>query len=151
MPDIFFKCEACGKYLLVDDVAAGLSIKCPDCDASITIPKWLVVQQCPNCNRVLTASAAMKGELVRCPSCQGEVQIPGQLPHEADGKPSVAHVFHKISAGEVTFVCPKCHAQIRAAEGTSNKSVVCPYCKEEVHFRHKLHLMGDDEAPHRSP
>ncbi|MGD0061319.1 MAG: hypothetical protein ABSA12_16810 [Verrucomicrobiia bacterium] len=39
MPDIFFKCEACEKNLVVDDAGVGLSVNCPDCSASIVIPQ----------------------------------------------------------------------------------------------------------------
>jgi DNA-directed RNA polymerase subunit RPC12/RpoP len=46
MSDIFFKCTACGKYLVVDDDGAGVTTKCPACDASIIIPDLLIVHEC---------------------------------------------------------------------------------------------------------
>jgi len=78
MSDIFFKCAACGKYLVVDDTGAGLAIDCPDCNNPITIPELLIVQECPRCRLVVEASPEMRGEVVQCPSCQSGVRLPGQ-------------------------------------------------------------------------
>ena len=78
MSDIFFKCEVCGKRLVAGDAGRGMTVNCPDCNAFITIPDLLIVQECPHCKKTLEAAAELKGELVPCPSCGGEVSLPGQ-------------------------------------------------------------------------
>lgn len=78
MSDIFFRCTACGKYLVVDDDGAGVTTQCPACDASIIIPDMLLVDECPHCKQTVKAAGEMKGELVRCSSCRGRVRLPGQ-------------------------------------------------------------------------
>jgi phage FluMu protein Com len=77
MSDIFFKCRVCGKYLVVDDEGAGLTVDCPDCRASISIPDLLLVHECPHCKQIVKAACEMTGELVLCRSCQTEVRLPG--------------------------------------------------------------------------
>jgi len=37
--DITFACEKCGQHLVIDEAGAGVTIQCPKCDASLTVPK----------------------------------------------------------------------------------------------------------------
>src|ERR1017187_3108327 len=69
-----------------------------------------------------------------------------QLLHHLDRELQIAVDETKNRAGLITFLCPNCHAEIQAAEGTSERFTACPSCREEVHFRHKLHLKGSDKA-----
>jgi predicted RNA-binding Zn-ribbon protein involved in translation (DUF1610 family) len=36
--DISFSCERCGQRIVIEDAAAGLSVQCPKCGASLTVP-----------------------------------------------------------------------------------------------------------------
>lgn len=128
MPDIFFKCEACGNPLIVDDTGAGLSIDCPDCRQPIAIPKVLLIHECPHCKQKVKASAEMKGEPVKCSSCNEEFTIPGQPPRPVS------------TAALVALICPACQAEIEAPEEVTHQTSPCPNCGERVHFRHKLRL-----------
>ncbi len=78
MPDIFFKCEACGRHFVADDAGAGIMIDCPDCNAQTTIPEIATSGKCPRCRYRLKFSTEMQGESVHCPGCHGEVRLPGQ-------------------------------------------------------------------------
>jgi DNA-directed RNA polymerase subunit RPC12/RpoP len=78
MPDIFFKCEACGNNLVADDVGAGQPIDCPDCNGPTTIPEISTPHQCPRCRQRLKFSSQMKGEVVDCPACHLGIRLPGQ-------------------------------------------------------------------------
>ena len=50
----------------------------------------------------------------------------------------LGHVDGELKVGK--------NAKIQAAEGISERFTACPSCREEVHFRHKLHLKGSDKA-----
>lgn len=78
MPDIFFKCEACGRHFVADDAAAGTLIPCPECNESITIPEIASAGKCPRCRYRLKFSPDMRAESVHCPACHGELRLPGQ-------------------------------------------------------------------------
>ena len=78
MPDVFFKCEACGRHFVADDAGAGLIIDCPDCNTPTTIPEIATTGKCPRCRYRLKFSPEIRGESVHCPACHGEVRLPGQ-------------------------------------------------------------------------
>jgi DNA-directed RNA polymerase subunit RPC12/RpoP len=134
MSDIFFKCEACGNPLVVDDAGAGLTVDCPDCRKVIAIPKVLLVHECPHCKQKAKASAEMKGETVRCSGCQHEFSIPGQPPRQ----PAAARL--------IALICPNCQAEIETPEEVIHHNSPCPNCGESVHFRVKLRLKESTAA-----
>jgi uncharacterized paraquat-inducible protein A len=123
MPDIIFKCEACRNHLVVDEARRGMSVECPDCHASITIPSVLVVHQCPHCQQRLMLPPAMKGELVHCSSCQGEIRLPGQSSDRS------------VRESPVVVVCPECHAEVEVPKDISGQSAPCPRCGKQVRFQ----------------
>jgi DNA-directed RNA polymerase subunit RPC12/RpoP len=89
MPDVFFKCEACGRHLVIDDSAVGATIDCPHCNVSTMIPEISTMGKCPRCRQHLKFSPQMKAEVVHCPTCRREIRLPG---HRYPG------------------ICPKCGA-----------------------------------------
>ncbi len=50
MPDIQFICPQCGKHLTVDEKGAGLTVPCPECKGTITIPKSAPAQESERLN-----------------------------------------------------------------------------------------------------
>ena len=123
MPDIIFKCEVCRNHLIVDEAHRGVSVGCPDCHASITIPSVLVVHQCPHCQQRLMFPSKIERELVHCPSCHVEICLPERSNDGGTGE------------SPVVFVCPECHAEVEVPEGISGQSAPCPNCGKQVHFR----------------
>jgi len=75
MPDVFFKCEACGRHFVADAAGAGIIINCPDCNTLATIPEIANPGNCPRCQYELSYSPKMQGESVHCPGCRGEVRL----------------------------------------------------------------------------
>ena len=134
MPDIFFKCEACGNHLVVDEARRGISVECPHCQAPTAIPTMLNVQQCPRCGQRLMIAPAMKGALVHCSSCKEAIRAPGLSSDQQAGENSVV------------IVCPKCHANINVSEEISNRPTPCPSCGEQVYFRDALGFKGSQNA-----
>jgi len=134
MSDIFFKCVACGRHLVVDEARRGMSIDCPGCHVPITIASVLDVQQCPGCGQRLMIAPEMKGELVHCSSCKEAIRAPGQASGQQTGENSVV------------IVCPKCHASIKVSEEISNRPTTCPSCGEQVYFRDALGSQGSQNA-----
>lgn len=134
MPDIFFKCEACGNHLVVDEARRGLTVECPDCHAPIAIPTMLDVHQCPRCGQRLMIAPEMKGALVHCSSCQEAIRAPGLSSDQVVGETSVV------------IVCPQCHANINVSEEISNRATPCPSCGEQVYFRDALGFKGSQNA-----
>jgi DNA-directed RNA polymerase subunit M/transcription elongation factor TFIIS len=130
MPDIFFKCEACGKHLVADEARRGMTVKCSDCDARVTIAPVLNVQQCPRCGQRLMIAPEMKGELLHCSSCQEAIRAPG---HSSD---------QRAREGSIVIACPKCHANVDVPEEISDRPTPCPSCGEQVYFRDKLGPKG---------
>jgi DNA-directed RNA polymerase subunit RPC12/RpoP len=128
MSDIFFKCGACGNHLVVDEGRRGISIKCPDCSAPITIPTALAVQQCHNCGERLMIAPDTKGVLVHCSSCHEPVRAAGLC-----SDPDVAE--HSVA-----IVCPQCHASVNVSEEISNRPTPCPRCGEQVYFQDAIAL-----------
>jgi predicted RNA-binding Zn-ribbon protein involved in translation (DUF1610 family) len=123
MPNIHFKCEACGHHLVVDETRRGMPIECPDCQAPIAIPATLSVHQCPRCGQRLMIGPKMEGTLVHCSSCQEAVRAPGRSSDQGAGETSVV------------IVCPQCHAGVHVTEEISNRPTPCPSCGELVYFR----------------
>ena len=134
MADIFFKCEACGNPLVVDDAGAGLTLDCPDCQGTIDIPKVLLVHECPNCHQKAKASAEMKGETVHCSGCQKDFTLPGQPQRSSPA-----------GVARVALICPECQAEIEAPEEMTRGRSPCPNCGQVVQFRHKLRLKQTQE------
>jgi len=129
--DIFFKCNACGNHLVVDEARRGMTVECPKCDASIAVPRSLSIRQCPRCGQRIMIGPAMKGELVHCSSCHEVIRTPGQ----ATGS--------KAKECSAVFICPKCHAEVEALEEISNRPTSCPSCGEQVYFRDPLGPRGN--------
>jgi len=75
--DITFNCSNCGQHIAIDEAGAGMSIQCPKCAASITVPdkshggsvpvspnpQSTNLQDCPDCGRQISRRA------VSCPHC----------------------------------------------------------------------------------
>jgi DNA-directed RNA polymerase subunit M/transcription elongation factor TFIIS len=139
MPDIFFKCASCGKHLVADESRRGMTINCPDCQASIAIAPVLDVQQCPRCGQRLMIAPEMKGELVHCSSCHAVIRAPGQA------------IGQKTGGDSVVIVCPKCHANINVSAGLSNRPTPCPSCGEQVYFRDEFEPEGSQRAEPPKP
>ena len=36
--DISFNCSSCGTHILIDEAGAGMSVQCPKCNQSLTVP-----------------------------------------------------------------------------------------------------------------
>jgi DNA-directed RNA polymerase subunit RPC12/RpoP len=123
MPDIYFKCGACGNHLIVDEVRRGMSVACPDCQMPVAIPTSLSVHQCHHCGGRLMIASEMKGALVHCSSCHEPIRIPGQSSEQ------------KAGDGSVVTVCPQCHANVSLPEEITNRPTPCPSCGEQVYFR----------------
>jgi uncharacterized Zn finger protein (UPF0148 family) len=43
--DIVFDCPHCGKSLAIDPRGAGLTITCPDCESSVTVPNPAITEK----------------------------------------------------------------------------------------------------------
>ena len=125
MADVFFKCRACDKHLVVADEGVGLTIHCPGCQTAIAVPTVLLVHQCPHCKERIKSSAEMKGELVDCPACGKEFQVPGT---------------QAVTPTTVAYICPACQAEVEAPEQVPDQTSPCPSCGAQVHFRRKLRL-----------
>ncbi|MCG3149774.1 MAG: hypothetical protein PCFJNLEI_03239 [Verrucomicrobiae bacterium] len=125
MADVFFKCRACEKHLVVDEQGVGTTINCPGCQTAIVVPTVLLVHSCPHCHDKIKSAAEMKGELVDCPGCGKEFAVPGAQP----GTPPL-----------VAYICPACQAEVEAPEQVPDQTSPCPRCGAQVHFRRKLRL-----------
>jgi DNA-directed RNA polymerase subunit RPC12/RpoP len=137
MSDIFFKCEACGHRLVVDESRRGMPMNCPDCHTAISAPTTLSVHQCFHCGQRLMIAPDMKGALVHCSACQEATRAPGVSSDRGVGDTTVVNV------------CPQCHASVNVSEEISNRPTPCPSCGEQVYFRDKLAPQGS--ASVRSP
>jgi DNA-directed RNA polymerase subunit RPC12/RpoP len=126
MSDIYFKCEACGNHLVVDEARRGMPIECPDCHAPVAVPTMLRVHQCPQCGQRLMIGPEMKGALLHCSSCEEAVRAPGLSSDPGAGETSVV------------IVCPQCHANVNVSEEISNRPAPCPNCGARVYFRDTL-------------
>jgi predicted RNA-binding Zn-ribbon protein involved in translation (DUF1610 family) len=139
MVDIFFKCEACGKHLVVDEARKGMPVECPACQAAIAIPTMLNVHQCPRCGQRLMISSQMKGDLLHCSACQEAIRAPG--------------LTGECGAGEnsVVIACPLCHANVDVTEEMLNRPIPCPSCGEQVYFRDPREIKGGQPAESPKP
>jgi DNA-directed RNA polymerase subunit M/transcription elongation factor TFIIS len=139
MPDIFFKCEACGNHLVVDEARRGLTVACPDCHTPVAIPTMLNVQQCPRCGQRLMIAPEMKGVLVHCPSCREAIRTPGLCSDQG------------AEESAVLMVCPRCRASVAITEEISNRPTPCPSCGELVYFRDALQIKGSQNPEPPKP
>ena len=82
MPDINFDCPVCGHNLEVSEKGAGMTVPCPECSNTITIPFMTAEEEntlsldCPYCKQSLGAPFDMAGQLIDCPSCNKAIVIP---------------------------------------------------------------------------
>jgi DNA-directed RNA polymerase subunit RPC12/RpoP len=109
--DIFFKCPACGKDLVVDNAGAGVEINCPVCNEKILIPKATqssdtrlpgsaffpqdriaVVCKMFLCCKHFSVPADMAGRTVKCPCCERDVQVP----HQPEASRVERHLHAKV-------------------------------------------------------
>jgi predicted RNA-binding Zn-ribbon protein involved in translation (DUF1610 family) len=72
MPDIYFKCYACGKHLVVDSEGIGVTINCPDCKASVRIPTIVDSTFC-QCGEKINISRNLYDQPIPCPVCKRDV------------------------------------------------------------------------------
>jgi len=108
MPDVLFKCEACGRHLVADDSGAGVILGCPNCSTPVTIPEVSTLGKCPQCRQRLKFGAEMMGESVHCPGCHREIRLPGQ---------------------RYPKTCPKCGA---AWDPPLHRCQNCSYCLDST-------------------
>ena len=60
MQDILFECPACGKSLVVDEAATGLTVECPKCHINVIVPPREHSVQSPPAPTLSSATAAPK-------------------------------------------------------------------------------------------
>ncbi len=79
MADLFFKCSACGRHLLVEEAGVGMTFDCLHCNQPVTVPSAVREIECPNCRLVLKLAAEMDGEQLPCPGCSQPVTVPFEI------------------------------------------------------------------------
>lgn len=80
MADIIFECNVCAKRVAVAQALGGKSIKCPDCNATLTVPFAETLFECPSCSNRFCAPSKMVGQSCICPDCSKEFIVPANIP-----------------------------------------------------------------------
>ncbi len=78
MADIFFKCRACGKHLLIEEAGIGMTLDCVHCSQSVVVPAPAGEVECAHCRQRLKVGEGMGGEQTNCPSCRQPLTVPGE-------------------------------------------------------------------------
>ena len=76
MYDILFICRHCGVHLSADENDVGISMPCPECAKTISIPSGDILFECSECGKALIGSADSRGHSFHCPYCDLEVVVP---------------------------------------------------------------------------
>ncbi len=76
MADVYFKCAACARRVVVEEDGVGLMLDCPGCGSAIEVPPPDLRFACPACRADMTAPASMQGETVVCQACREESWVP---------------------------------------------------------------------------
>ena len=76
-----FVCETCGKLLQTEDIHAGMSVACPGCNATVTVPQpgqvAFVEFSCLSCGTSFRVPVEMAGKHTHCPDCNTSLEVPG--------------------------------------------------------------------------
>ena len=85
---IRFACPKCGRHISATRAQIGVTVRCPNCNAPVTVPKPsttlpppsapFVRFACPTCGQHLSATRDQIGETAPCPNCNAEVMVPVQ-------------------------------------------------------------------------
>ena len=82
-----FACPKCGRHIAATHAQMGVTIRCPNCNAPVAVPKTLTLPPppaplvrfaCPTCGQHLSAKRDQIGETAPCPNCNAEVMVPVQ-------------------------------------------------------------------------
>ena len=81
-----FACPSCGRHISATRAQIGVTVRCPNCNAAVAVPKTstlpppppapLVRFACPSCGQHLSATRAQIGVTVPCPNCNAAVTVP---------------------------------------------------------------------------
>ena len=80
-----FACPSCGRHLSATRAQIGITVRCPNCNAPVALPKTstlppppapLVRFACPSCGQHLSATPAQIGVTAPCPNCHTAVIVP---------------------------------------------------------------------------
>ena len=63
--DLFFQCEHCGTSLVVDRVAAGMTLPCQSCGADVVVPPADEDRHAPVAAKLASSSTERKSDLHR--------------------------------------------------------------------------------------
>jgi DNA-directed RNA polymerase subunit RPC12/RpoP len=128
---IRFACPKCGRHISETRAQIGITVRCPNCNAAVTIPKTstlplpppapLVRFACPSCGQHISATHAQIGITAPCPNCNAAVTVPktSTLPPPALGS-------------LIRLACPKCGQHLSATQAQIGVTAPCPNCKEAV-------------------
>ncbi len=84
---IRFACPKCGRPFFATSAQIGATIRCPNCNSPVAVPKTLTLPPppaplvrfgCPRCGQHLSATRDQIGETAPCPNCNAEVMVPVQ-------------------------------------------------------------------------
>ena len=83
-----FACPKCGRHISATRAQIGVTVRCPNCNAPVAVPKPsttlpppsapFVRFACPTCGQHLSATRDQIGETAPCPNCNAEVMVPVQ-------------------------------------------------------------------------
>ena len=80
-----FACPKCGRHISATPAQIGVTLRCPNCNAPVTVPKTstllpppapLVRFACASCGQHLSATRAQIGVTAPCPNCKEAVIVP---------------------------------------------------------------------------
>src|ERR1700746_404178 len=81
-----FACPSCGQHISATRAQIGITARCPNCNAAVTVPKTstlphpapapLVRFACPSCGQHISATCAQIGVTAPCPNCNAAVTVP---------------------------------------------------------------------------
>ena len=81
-----FACPSCGRHLSATRAQIGVTVRCPNCNAAVAVPKTsklpppppapLVRFACPSCGQHISATCAQIGVTAPCPSCNRTNRCP---------------------------------------------------------------------------
>src|SRR5215208_4569947 len=81
-----FTCPSCGRHLSATPPQIGVTVRCPNCNAAVAVPKTstvppptpapLVRFACPSCCQHISATCAQIGITAPCPICNTVVTVP---------------------------------------------------------------------------
>ena len=81
-----FACPSCGRHISATHAQIGITVRCPNCNAAVAVPKAstlpppppapLVRFACPSCGQHISATCAQTGITAPCPTCNTAVTVP---------------------------------------------------------------------------